>query len=93
MFVEGRYDAERRAELERELFRLLAMVRAAGVACTESTPMRAEDLGMDASAEVAEVAETPSDRAATAKTTAEILNMVGLPQWLDRTIISTIAKT
>lgn len=45
---------------------------------------------MDASAEVA---ETPIDRAATAKTTAEILNMVGLPQWLDRTIISTIAKT
>lgn len=90
MFVEGRYDAERRAELERELLRLLAMVRAAGVACTESTPTRAEDLGMDASAEVA---ETPIDRAATAKTTAEILNMVGLPQWLDRTIISTIAKT
>lgn len=41
----------------------------------------------------AEVVETPSDRAATAKTTAENLNMFGLPQWLDRTIISTIAKT
>ena len=90
MLVEGRYDAERRAELERELLRPLAIIKVAGVACTEAIPMRAEDLGMDASAGLA---ETPSDRAATAKTTAENLNMVGLPQWLDRTIISTIATT